>query len=62
MKGLYKTEKVIDLDNKDNFVMSTSGKPVALIGVEDLMVIEDEKGILVCRRDQTGRVGEVVGK
>jgi mannose-1-phosphate guanylyltransferase len=60
-KSLYQAPKgLIDLDNKDNFVAVPEGKTVALIGVEDLVVVDTEDALLVCRKDQSGRVGEVV--
>ena len=63
LKNLYKAPKgLIDLDNKDNFVAVPEGKTVALIGVEGLVVVDTGDSLLVCRKDQSGRVGEVVEK
>jgi len=60
-KNLYQAPKgLIDLDNKNNFVMVPEGKTVALIGVENLVVVDTGEALLVCRKDQSGRVGEVV--
>jgi len=60
-KGLYQDPKgLIDLDNKDNFVVVPEGKTVALIGVEGLVVVDTGDSLLVCRKDQSGRAGEVV--
>jgi hypothetical protein len=42
-----------------NFV-DARGKMVALVGVEDLIVIDTPDALLVVRRDLAQRVGEVV--
>jgi len=58
-KNMYLSDtKVMELDSANNFVRSK--KTVALIGVNDLVVIDKEDSLLICRKDQTGRVGEVV--
>lgn len=51
---------VLEIDAKDNFYRMPSGKFVATIGVENLVVVDTGDALLVCRRDQSGRVGEVV--
>jgi mannose-1-phosphate guanylyltransferase len=50
---------LIALNTKNSFV-ETGGKMVALLGVEDLIVINTEDAILVCRRGQTQNVKDVV--
>lgn len=52
--------QAISLDSGNNFVRIFDEKKVAMIGVENLIVIEGPKGLLICRKDQSGRVGEVV--
>lgn len=51
---------VYEIDSKDNFYRIPSGKFVATIGVENLVVVDTGDALLICRRDQSGRVGEVV--
>ncbi len=48
-----------EIDAKNNFCITDNQKPVAIIGCDDIIVIEGDDGVLVCRRDMTGRVGEV---
>lgn len=48
-----------EIDGHNNFFYSDSGKRVAVIGFSDALIIEGKDGILVCRRDLSGRVGEV---
>ncbi len=55
----YDTD-VIDIDSKNNLVRADKNKVVALIGVSDLVVVDTGDAILICREDQSGRVGEVV--
>lgn len=57
--GEEEARNVVEIDADNNFVR-TSGKPVAIIGLSDLVVIEGEAGVLVCRKSDSGKVGEVV--
>jgi len=50
------------LDSEGSFIKAPQGKTVALIGVKDLVVVDTGDALLICRKDQTGRVGEVVDK
>lgn len=52
----------VELDGDTNFLWSESGKIIATIGLENIVVIESEKGILVAKKDQSGKVGQVVEK
>ncbi len=53
-------QNVFELDSKDNFIRAKKGKFVATIGVENLVVVDTDDALLICRKDQSGRVGEVV--
>jgi len=57
--GSYKFEGM-EVEAKGNYVRSK--KYVALIGVEDLVVVETDDAILVMKKDQSGKVGQVVDK
>jgi hypothetical protein len=52
--------KGVEIEAKNNYVRSK--KYTALIGVEDLIVVETEDALLICKKDMTGKVGEVVEK
>jgi len=52
----------VEIDGENNFLWSESGKVVATIGVSDLVVIESKDGILVAKKESTGKVGQVVEK
>jgi len=60
-RNLYTPDsKTIELDSTNNFVRAK--KTVALIGVNDLVVIDKEDALLICKKEMTGKVGEVVDK
>lgn len=50
---------LLALDARGNYA-DVPGKLVALLGVEDLIVVDTPDALLVTRRDQAQRVGEVV--
>lgn len=60
---LYKQdENIIEVDSKDNFYRLPEGKTVAVIGVDNIVVVDTGDALLICKKDQSGRVGEVVEK
>ena len=44
---------------QDNFVFNQDGKPIALVGVRDIMVIQTSEGMLICKKGESQRVKEV---
>ncbi len=52
---------IISVGSKRNYV-DCGGKVVALVGVEDLIVVDTPDGLLIARRDAAQRVGEVPDK
>jgi len=50
---------LIEIGGENNFGWSDSKKKISVIGLDHVVVIEGEEGILVCRKDQCGRVGEI---
>jgi mannose-1-phosphate guanylyltransferase len=57
--GNVTTPNSICLDSHDNFV-DARGKVVALLGVQDLIVVDTPDALLVAARDHAQRVGEIV--
>jgi len=53
---------VLQIDTKDTTVYGQTDKLITLVGVENLVVIETEDAILICPRDQTQRVKDVVAR
>ena len=48
------------LDSYGNFCLTGKDKTIALIGVNDLVVIEQEDVLLICHKDQTQKVKDAV--
>jgi mannose-1-phosphate guanylyltransferase len=48
------------LDSKNCFIKTSKSKTVAVIGINDLVVVDSGDALLVCTKKQTGRVGEIV--
>jgi len=61
-KKIYKSEDVLEIDSYDNFVYKKDKKYIALVGVDNLVVIDTDDGLLITKKDQTGKVGAVVDK
>ena len=59
-KGTYQPEDVLELDSNQNFVYRKDKKYVALIGVENLVVVDTGDALLIMKKENSGRVGEVV--
>lgn len=50
---------LLAVDSRDNVVF-TEDKLVALVGVDDLIVVDTPDALLVCRKDQAQRIKEVI--
>lgn len=50
---------VIALDTR-NCLVQTDEKPIAVVGVEDLLIIDSKRALLICKRGQSDKVGEIV--
>lgn len=61
-KGFYKPEEVMEIDSNNNFIYRKDKKYVALVGVEDLVVVDTGDALLIVKKDQTGKVGQIVDK
>jgi len=61
-KGLYEVAgNVVDLNGKSNFVrLDDPNKVVALVGVDNLIVVDTGDALLICKKDQSGQVGEAL--
>jgi mannose-1-phosphate guanylyltransferase / mannose-6-phosphate isomerase len=53
-------EEDIMMDSSDNVIFSEDGKIVAAIGVDDLIVVDNRDALLICKKDQSQKVKEVV--
>ncbi len=50
---------VISIDNKNTMVISDDDQ-IGVIGLEDVVVINHDDGLLVCKRNETHRVEEII--
>lgn len=59
---MYKpSDNIVDLNGKDNFVLlDDDDKPVILVGVDDLIVVDTGDAILICNKESTSQVGEAL--
>lgn len=61
-KGQYYEEETINIDSSDNFIKAPKGKMVATIGVEGLVIVDTGDALLVMKREESGKVGQIVDK
>jgi mannose-1-phosphate guanylyltransferase len=61
-KNVSYTDNTVEIDSRNNFFHSDSKKLIAAIDVEDLIVVETGDAILICKKDSSQRVKEVVDK
>ena len=57
--NVYFNEEIM-LDCGNNMVYSEGDKAIAMIGVSDIVVVDQKDALLVCHRDQSQRVKDVV--
>ncbi len=61
-KNLYRLKEITEIESGDNFVYRAGEKYVALIGVDNLVVVDTGDALLITKKDQTGKVGQIVDK
>lgn len=55
-----KDANFLEIDSQHNYIKKPANKFLALIGVNDVIVVDTEDGLLICHKEKTGQVGEVV--
>jgi mannose-1-phosphate guanylyltransferase len=53
-------ERIITRDVKDAVIVSTTGRVVAMVGLQDVVVVDTPDAILVCARDRAQEVKQIV--
>ncbi len=61
-EGHLLSGRVVAVDGRNLIVRGPAEKLIALVGVEDLVVVDTGDALLVCRRDQAQRVREIVDR
>ncbi len=59
-EGNLFSAQVVALDSRDATVYAPSDKVVALIGMEDVVVVDTEDALLICKKDEAQRVRDVL--
>jgi len=57
--NVYFNDEIM-LDSSNNLVYSEGDKAVAMIGISDIVVVDQKDALLICKRDQSPRVKDVV--
>ncbi|MEQ8196628.1 MAG: mannose-1-phosphate guanylyltransferase/mannose-6-phosphate isomerase [Clostridiaceae bacterium] len=48
------------IDSSNNYIYSEKGKLVSTVGVDDLIVVDNRDALLICKKDQSQNVKEIV--
>ena len=59
-EGNLFSAQVIALESRNSTVYAPSDKVVALIGMEDVVVVDTEDALLICKKDKAQRVRDVI--
>ncbi len=57
--NIVEPENIV-IDSKNNYIYSEKGKLVASIGVEDLIIVDNRDALLICKKEQSQKVKQVV--
>jgi mannose-1-phosphate guanylyltransferase/mannose-6-phosphate isomerase len=55
-------KNIFELDTSNSYLRNEEAKPLAVLGVDNVIVVNTPDGILIARRDMAPRVGEIVRK
>lgn len=61
-QGLIANGAYVGLDSENSVLYTSNGKLVALVGVQDLVVVQTDEAVLICDRKRTEEVRKVVEK
>lgn len=56
----YLDGKIIPIDTSNSLIKGTAGKLIATIGVDNLVIVDTEDALFICRRDRAGDVKEIL--
>lgn len=60
--NFFKGEAIYDVDLENTYIQNEESKPVAVIGLDNIVVINTPNGILVARKDLSQKVKDVVAR
>ncbi|MFA5749811.1 MAG: sugar phosphate nucleotidyltransferase [Candidatus Shapirobacteria bacterium] len=62
-KDFYQTDsETLEIESNNNYIYKKDKKFIAIIGVEDLVIVDTGDALLIMKKDQSGKVGQVVDK
>ncbi|WP_241241372.1 hypothetical protein [Fervidobacterium sp. 2310opik-2] len=56
--GVSNSKNSVTIDSQNAFVLTT--KPTIVIGINDIIVVESENGILVCKAEEVEKIREAM--
>jgi len=60
-RGFYKTDsEILEIESNDNFIYKKDKKFIAMIGVNNLVVVDTGDALLIIKKEASGKVGQVV--
>lgn len=59
---IYKDGRVVDVESSNTLVKTKKDKVVALLGVENLVIVDTDDVLLVCSKDKTGDIKKILDK
>ncbi len=61
-KNYISNGELIEEKSKNNFVNTQSNKIVALCDVEDLLIIDNDDALLICKKESSGKIKKIISK
>ncbi len=55
-----KHEKTINIDSKNNFVLANPKKVISLVDIEDLMIVDTDDALLICKKGSSQKVKDLL--
>jgi mannose-1-phosphate guanylyltransferase/mannose-6-phosphate isomerase len=61
-KNYVSSGQLIDENSNNNFVNTSSNKVVALCDVDNLLVIDSDDALLICKKESSGKIKKIITK
>lgn len=60
--GLVTKGPVVTLESNNSLIYTDNKKPIAILGVEDLIIVDTPDALLVCKKDKSHKIKDLVNK
>lgn len=57
--NIIDSENIV-IDSNNNYIYSEKGKLISTVGINDLIVVDNRDALLICKKDQSQKVKEIV--